>query len=226
MPHASFLFNYQNMSNLLSFAGLLNFLIVNHRNDDLKMVLSNNEKKIREFQSHPACNQLSLSIDKFNIEALEILLENNFEVGTSEDEDWANPMVKAMRLKNKQMISLLLQHGYRHTCKDCKENGWMETCMMMEYMKKKDILMMRMLISKLSSEEISSSFCRYMHSENMDKDFAYEILTIILECGKQVDLKWNGINKFSSWFDDTSHVRNICIEMEKYIFESRSILTI
>ena len=134
--------------NVSAFGGFLNFLIINNRNEDLKEFLDQNKNNIVKIQKDDKWNHLSLAVERFNIKALEIMLENNFHVNSDEDE-WANPVVKALRLKNIDAISLFIKHGYRYSCKDCEESKWMETCMLMDSIKKKEIKMVNMYICLL-----------------------------------------------------------------------------
>ena len=202
--------------NVSAFGGFLNFLIINNRNEDLKEFLDQNKNNTVKIQKDHKWNHLSLAVERFNVKALEILLENNFHVNTNEDE-WANPVVKALRLKNIDAISLFIKHGYRYSCKDCEESKWMETCMLMDSIKKKEIKMVNMYIKELSSEEISQTFCRYLNEENFDKEFAYHILNMSLLNSKKINITTRNIERFSSWFNDVSYRYPIFIEMDNYI---------
>ena len=203
--------------NVSAFGGFLNFLIINHRNDDLKQFLNQNNNNIDKIQQDDAWNHLSLAVERFNIKALEIMLGNNFHVKSDEKDDWANPLVKALRLKDIDAISLFVKHGYRYSCKDCQEHKWMETCMLMNAIKQMDIKMVNMYIKELSSEEISQSFCRYLNEESFDKQFAYHILNISLLNKKKIHITTGNIEKFSSWFNDVSYRYPIFVEMDNYI---------
>lgn len=202
--------------NVSAFGGFLNFLIINNRNEDLKEFLDQNNNNIVKIQKDNSWNHLSLAVERFNIKALEIMLENNFHVNFDEDE-WANPVVKALRLKNIDAISLFIKHGYRHSCRDCEESKWMETCMLMDAIKGKEINMVNMYIKELSSEEISQTFCRYLNEEDFDEEFAYHILNMSLLNSKKINITTRNIERFSSWFHDVSYRYPMFVEMDNYI---------